>query len=271
MKKILLCLFLLSNAIFANIEDFKVGTWNLQGASAGTESKWNVSVRQLISGENAVDILLVQEAGSLPQSATPTGRVIQPGGTPIAEYTWNLGSISRPNNVFIYYSNIDVGARRVNLAIVSRQQAEEVFVINQSVVTTGFTRPAIGIRIGNSAFFNVHALARGGNDAPALVTAVHDHFNGRPDITWLIGGDFNRNPAELQAGLDTRITNNIRILDPRIPTHSGGRTLDYALIGNTPTQGGALGPLPALVALLMNAALKSYLASDHFPVRFGKF
>lgn len=271
MKKILFCLFVLCNLTFANIEDFKIGTWNLQGASAGTESKWNVSVRQLISGDYGVDILLVQEAGSLPQSAVPTGRIVQPGGTPIAEYTWNLGSTSRPNQVYIYYSDIDVGARRVNLAIVSRQRADEVFVINQSVITTGFTRPAIGIRIGNDAFFNVHALARNGNDAPALVTAVHDHFNGRPEITWLIGGDFNRNPAELQAGLDTRITSNIRVFDPRIPTHSGGRTLDYALVGNTPTQGGALGPLPALAALLMNAALRSYLSSDHFPVRFGKF
>ena len=35
---------------------------NLQGSLATSESKWSVSVRQLISGENAADILALQEA-----------------------------------------------------------------------------------------------------------------------------------------------------------------------------------------------------------------
>ncbi|MFW9280925.1 cytolethal distending toxin subunit B family protein, partial [Glaesserella parasuis] len=70
---------------------------------------------------------------------------------------WNLGTRSRPNNVYIYYSRLDVGANRVNLAIIARRMASEVYVINSgsSVLTS---RPAIGIRIDNDAFFSIHAL-----------------------------------------------------------------------------------------------------------------
>lgn len=125
MKKII-CLFLSFNLAFANLENFNVGTWNLQGSSAATESKWSVSVRQLVSGANPLDILMIQEAGTLPRTATPTGRHVEQGGTPIDEYEWNLGTLSRPDRVFIYYSRVDVGTNRVNLAIVSRMQAEEV-------------------------------------------------------------------------------------------------------------------------------------------------
>ncbi|EDV2803275.1 cytolethal distending toxin subunit B family protein, partial [Salmonella enterica subsp. diarizonae] len=35
---------------YANISDYRVMTWNLQGSSASTESKWNINVRQLLSG-----------------------------------------------------------------------------------------------------------------------------------------------------------------------------------------------------------------------------
>lgn len=45
---------------------------------------------------------------------------------------------------------MDVGANRVNLAIVSRVQADEVFVLPPPTVAS---RPIIGIRIGNDAFF----------------------------------------------------------------------------------------------------------------------
>lgn len=272
MKKLIYFLTCLS-LIWANIEDYKVGTWNLQGSSSRTENKWNISVRQLITGESPVDVLMVQEAGSVPTTAQPTSR-IQPPGTPVREYTWNLGTQSRPDMVYIYHADIDAGSRRVNLAIVSRTQAEEIVVVHQNTFQSPHTRPALGIRIGSDYFFNVHALASGGSDAPALVTAVHDHFNNIPNTTWLIAGDFNREPAALQASLDTRVTNNIRIINPHFATHAGAtgsnRILDYAIVGRTsPTT--TTPSLPALVALLMAASVRSYLASDHFPVRFGKF
>ncbi|EAN9587961.1 cytolethal distending toxin subunit B family protein, partial [Salmonella enterica] len=39
---------------YANISDYRVMTWNLQGSSASTESKWNINVRQLLSGTAGV-------------------------------------------------------------------------------------------------------------------------------------------------------------------------------------------------------------------------
>ncbi|EJB1612959.1 cytolethal distending toxin subunit B family protein, partial [Salmonella enterica] len=159
----------------ANISDYRVMTWNLQGSSASTESKWNVNVRQLLSGTAGVDILMVQEAGTLPSSAVPTGRHIQPFGVgiPIDEYTWNLGTTRRQDIRYIYYSRIDVGARRVNLAIVSRQRADNVYVLRPTTVAS---RPIIGIGLGNDVFLTTHALASGGPDAAAIVRVTNNFF-----------------------------------------------------------------------------------------------
>lgn len=46
----------------------------------------NNTVRQLASGANPLHILMIQEAGTLPRIATPTGRDVQQGGKPIDEY-----------------------------------------------------------------------------------------------------------------------------------------------------------------------------------------
>ena len=191
MQKILISLLLVLTAVYAKIEDFRVGTWNLQGSSASTENKWQVSVRQLVTGDNPINILMLQEAGSVPNSARRTGRMVQPGGTPVEEYIWELGTISRPRSVFIYHADIDVGARRVNLAIVSDRMADEVIVVHQNTIATEASRPALGIRIGTDVFFSLHALASGGGDATSLFTSIHDHFMNMPQNSWLISGGFN--------------------------------------------------------------------------------
>lgn len=274
MKKLIWMSIFSINLLFGALEDYKIGTWNLQGASAATESKWSISVRQLIVGVNALNVLAIQEAGAPPASARRTGRRVQPGGTPVEEYIWELGTSTRPRSVFIYHADIDVGARRVNLAIVSDVQADEVIVVRQDTVAPQISRPALGIRIGNDVFFNIHALANGGGDASALVTAIHDNFMGMPDVNWMILGDFNREPANLRAALPQRVDNNVRFVFPSSATHfsstGGNRVLDYAIIGQTHPQ--RMTPtLPTLTALLMAAAVRAHLASDHFPVRFGKF
>ncbi|WP_300964516.1 cytolethal distending toxin subunit B family protein [uncultured Helicobacter sp.] len=272
--RILLCFLMSFTFALANLEDYRVSTWNLQGSSANTESKWNISVRQLITGDNPANILMVQEAGAIPASARRTGRMVQPGGTPVEEFTWELGTYSRPNTVYIYYAPLDVGARRVNLAIVSDRRADEVLVVHQNVVATEASRPAIGIRIGNDVFFNIHALASGGGDAPALVTAVHDNFINMPQINWLIAGDFNRDPALLQSGLDTRIANHIRITAPNSATHFSSRgtnrTLDYAVVGRSSPSRSTIA-LPQIAAILMASNIRAHLSSDHSPVHFGRF
>ncbi|EHC5911029.1 cytolethal distending toxin subunit B family protein, partial [Salmonella enterica subsp. enterica serovar Eastbourne] len=176
--------------------------WNLQGSSAAGENKWNINVRQLVTGTDGADILMVQEAGSVPATAMLTGRQIQPVGVgiPIDEYTWNLGTTRRPDIRYIYFSRVDVGANRVNLAIVSRQRAEQVFVIRPSTVAS---RPVIGISLVTDVFLTTHALASGGPDALAIVRTVNEFFNqpSRRGYSWFLAGDFNRAPARLENDL----------------------------------------------------------------------
>lgn len=266
MKKIVFLIFSV-NLLFGALENYNSGTWNLQGSSASTESKWNISIRQLVTGDNPMDILAVQEAGVLPSTAMQTPRQVQPVGVgiPIHEYEWNLGSSSRPNSAFIYYSRVDVGANRVNMAIVSRVRADEVFVLPPPTVAS---RPIIGIRIGNDAFFSIHALASGGNDAGAIVSAVDAFFRNRPEINWMILGDFNREAGALVPLLDASLRSRINIVSPSSFTQTGGRTIDYAITGNSNTA--TLYTPPPIVAILAIAGLRTFLASDHFPVNFRR-
>ncbi|HFL5521126.1 TPA: cytolethal distending toxin subunit B family protein [Salmonella bongori] len=246
----------------ANISDYKVMTWNLQGASAATESKWNVNVRRLVSGSDGADILMVQEAGVIPLSAVPTGRHIQPFGVgiPIEEYTWNLGSSRREDIRYIYYSRIDVGARRVNLAIVSRQRADNVYVLRPVTVAS---RPIIGIGLGNDVFLTTHALASGGPDAAAIVRATYDYFNqfSTRHFSWFLAGDFNRAPGRLENDLVTeRLNREVTVLSPEEPTQVGGGVLDYGVIVDR-------APYSQRIQALRNDTTPQ-LASDHYPVAF---
>ncbi|CZE49155.1 cytolethal distending toxin subunit B family protein [Campylobacter geochelonis] len=267
MKKVLIILFVGFNLLFANIEDYSIATWNMQGSSASTESKWNVNIRQLISGNGSADILLVQEAGSLPISAQYTGTIVQPVGVgiPIDEFAWNLGTASRPNLVYIYYSRVDVGANRVNLAIVSRRRADEVIVLPPPTVAS---RPIIGIRLGNDAFFSTHALANGGTDAPAIVENVYRYFTNRSNINWFIGGDFNRSPDSLSRALEPAVRARVNVIFPSGATQNSGGTLDYGVAGNS-SQGSFVSP--AIAAILMLANMRSQITSDHVPVNFRRF
>lgn len=265
LRTILLIILISPSTLLAALTDYKIATWNLQGASALTESKWNINVRQLISGEGAVDILMVQEAGSPPESAMDTGRVINSPGIPIRELTWNMGSNSRPQQVFIYFAQIDALGGRVNLAITSNRRADEVIVLPPP---TAVSRPVIGIRIGSDAFFSVHALAGRGVDAPAIVTSVFNFFRNsqRPEIqatNWMIAGDFNRAPDSLRGALETPERNNTQILSPEAPTQRSGGILDYAIVGNTV----AFIP-PVLRAGLLFGLRQTQISSDHYPVGF---
>lgn len=254
--------FALTSAV-ANPEEYKLATWNLQGSAAVTESKWNISVRQIVSGDNAADILMIQEAGSLPTTATPTGRTFSQGGIVVTEYSWQLGSLSRPHEIFIYFSQTDLGANRVNLAIVSRFMATNVVILPPP---TTASRPIIGIELGNDAFFNTHALANGGTDAPAIINAVYAHYLNNPEITWMIMGDFNRDPEDLRTALRLEPRVRVSFLSPNAPTQRSGGTLDYGVVGNSS------GDLvqTALVAILMLANLRTHITSDHFPVNFRR-
>lgn len=272
---LIVTLFSLPQISYADLSDYNIATWNLQGSSAANESKWNINIRQLLSGDDAADILMVQEAGSLPTSARSTGRVVQPPevGIPIEEYTWNIGTTSRPNTFYIYYSRLDVGANRVNLAIVSRSRAEDVYVI-RSGTTVLTARPAIGIRIGNDAFLSAHALSPRGTDAVSLIQNVYSFFNSDPQrnhISWILAGDFNRSPTNLQAALqpEQTVDRATLIIAPTEATHRSGNILDYAISHNATISPGQPQRTDLTASLMFNR-VRSQITSDHFPISITK-
>ncbi|KNH08361.1 Cytolethal distending toxin subunit B [Candidatus Burkholderia brachyanthoides] len=266
----------------SNLIDYRTATWNMQGSSAATESKWNVNVRQLIQGPGAVRVLAIQEAGSVPATARLTNRQIpSPAGTiiPIREYEWNLGTRSREEIRYIYFVDWDTGAGRVNPAIVTDTRADEVVPIsnpiisqnqqpNRPIVGVGFRRP--GQIRAQDYFFTIHAFATGGGDAAPAVEAIHNHFsaNGPPSAQWLIMGDYNINPATLQTRIDRRnpnVARNVSIITQSSPTQTSGNTLDYAVAGQV---GAGQILARALAAAMFVAQLYGQNVSDHVPVTF---
>lgn len=262
--------FTLSHAV---IDDFKTATWNMQGSSASSEAKWSVSIRQMFSGASGIDILAVQEAGTLPQTARATGRTFDFNGTSVqvSEHIWNLGTSLRPSFVYIYYAPTDAGANRVNLALVSRTPANEVFLLPPP---TTASRPMLGIRINNDAFFSIHALANGGADASAIVHNIDLFFQGSPTLAstnWIIMGDFNREPGELLSSFELALRLRTRIItNSAITQVSARRTLDYAIVGNS-NRAIVPAPLPSITASTFFGGFRTHLASDHFPITFRRF
>ncbi|HFV9915907.1 TPA: cytolethal distending toxin subunit B family protein [Salmonella enterica subsp. diarizonae serovar 61:l,v:z35] len=267
----LFCVFFLFSSInsFAALNDFTVVTWNMQGANSGTENKWQSSVRQLISSRvGGADILLLQEAGQVPVSAELTSRIIvsQVPGVPVEEFIWSLGTRSRPQQVFLYFSRVDTGANRVNLAIVSRQRADEVLVV---APPTPVSRPILGIRIGQDAFFNTHALASRGSDSASIIASVNQFLfqQATPlrDVNWMIAGDFNRSPESLTTLMQrTQPAINFSVVSTGLPTQSSGGELDYAVIGSLSQ------PVAQnLTASPFLAQRLGQITSDHIPVEFS--
>ncbi|WP_429113224.1 cytolethal distending toxin subunit B family protein [Aeromonas veronii] len=269
---------------YANLDDKRVVSWNLQGASHATESKWNVNVAVLLRGgvnsQQNVDIINIQEAGTPPPTATLLpqlgARLVNPDNlaVPVEEYEWDLGTRYRRNIFYIYFSRVDTGANRVNLAIVSRQRASRVIILGTSVFP-GHGRPVLGIEVDNSYYFNIHAIANGGSDSGVVTERVWNYFNQNNDqSSWMITGDFNRNPFgmtnSLQRLLDTNyphVSQNVTIISQNSPTQNSGGILDYAVVGQINSINA---PLSNPRASLFTAGLLGQMASDHTPVIFYK-
>ncbi|OON28089.1 MULTISPECIES: hypothetical protein [Micromonospora] len=94
------------------------GQWNSQGQSQGGEGppkfRWQTIVQGIL--DDPTIQVLAQEVGSAPPpTAQPTGRVL----SGVVKYCWNCGTGTRPNNVFIYWT--DVQQQRNGLATVTRE------------------------------------------------------------------------------------------------------------------------------------------------------
>jgi cytolethal distending toxin subunit B len=208
---------------YAQQEERNIGTWNMQGANAETENKWNEDVANLM---NQLDILALQEAGRVPRSANPlvpltnsintgwgtiNGQMILDGIT-VREYTWQ-GTRTRPG-YYIYWGNTDPNGNRVNVALVTRQRADQVISFRPigRITLTGrrieARRSVIGLRFGNFWYFSVHArsgvsLNSPANDVPYITEGIHNvvDFLARQDETtyrWTALGDWNQDYVQLR-------------------------------------------------------------------------
>jgi Endonuclease/Exonuclease/phosphatase family len=185
------------------------GTWNMQGSNKLTELKWQTGVANLMLQQN-LDVLALQEAGSVPGSVinnpqTPRNfrNTAWPDpltdGIPVTQYQWR-GTQSRPA-YYIYYAQTDPNGNRVNIAIVTRRPADQVF----SFTPRGAARSVIGVRFGNCVYFTVHARSgpRDGsvrNDGPSIVGGIEAAIDSAfPNAVWAALGDWNRQPGNLRS------------------------------------------------------------------------
>lgn len=269
---------------------FRSATWNMQGSgSSSGDSKWAQVKTMLLgtSSNSALDIITLQESGALPDSITDTPEesnqtlvvtelhswgpqsVRYPGDVHAVQ--WNIGTHTRPNTFYIYQLEMadSQGPNRLSMAIVSRYRADEIYVLPAQPATNPTRRPIFGIRIGNSAFFNIHAAAiGGGNEAPEQVIAIENamlnYFNNVS--SWMILGDYNRSPNSLVLSrvfgrnpTNNHFTRQVAYDRSRIATQQSGNILDYAIIGAS----------RFILIDLVRATVMHNIHSDHYAVRFN--
>ena len=161
----------------------RVVTWNMQGAKASDEVKWQTGVANFL-GDGA-DIVCLQECGAQPASA-----VLQPGNLAgNANYHLYFWGSERTRKYISHY-HWDVGGNRCNLAIVTKVAPTAWFC--QVPAGGPVWRPIIGVQVGGVWYCCLHAISPGGADAAGLLAAGAAAAGGGP---WFTGGDFNREPA----------------------------------------------------------------------------
>ncbi|CAB3623624.1 Putative cytolethal distending toxin nuclease subunit CdtB [Bacteriophage APSE-7] len=269
-----------------NINNFHTASWNSNGP------RWFVVQTLMNLG---VDILAIQEAGSLNTINDQLSSLRNP--IPIcyddfefsrsvssdfgfSEYVWTTGGQS----FYIYYYHTPVtgsagGVTKQNMAIVSRQRADEIIILPNQTINTPATaeeaeqdprnfinRPVLGIRIANSVFFNIHPEPnRTRNEAPLLLNMIQNYMDSYyPNQTWMAMGDFNRTPAQLRPYIPAAGNSRfINILNTGVNTRVSGE-LDYAVVGGPSVNQAAIN---AIVASLLAMTVAN--PSDHKPVRFN--
>lgn len=234
----------------AALEQHTPATYNMQGASADTASKWTTDIRDLT---NSHDVLALQEAGPLPPMVAGglfsyVGSVGNGAGT-VYHYTRNFGTSSRPIFRHVYFMRTDPGGNRVNLAMVTANQPDEVVVVPPSFTTS---RWSFGLRFGQTVFFTVHALSGGGNDGPNMVQRIAQ-FTQQQGWDYAVMGDFNRDPDTWNG----RLPQGGHIYRSGQATQQSAGELDYLIASRD-------------VPLYEGRRLGGY-SSDHYPVDFRVF
>ncbi|WP_338930879.1 endonuclease/exonuclease/phosphatase family protein [Streptomyces netropsis] len=246
-------------------------TYNMQGSDHGL--RWGGEVGPLTMHH---EVVALQEAGNGPPAEPHqyhgTGMSLPipgpfPAGLPThVSYTqWE----HRHHRRHVYFLQTDpqrdsttgrdrwVGGR-VNLAVVTRTRADEVRIIENPLYNPNEPRDeyryrrALGVRIGNTVYYNVHAR---GADVSHLLAGIR--AAARPGENWVMVGDFNldiRNRTDQQArDQSLHLRSDEQLARPHRPTHQRGGELDYAITRGTPR---------------FNADIPAGRGSDHYPVQF---
>ncbi|WP_058042953.1 RICIN domain-containing protein [Streptomyces roseifaciens] len=246
-------------------------TNNMYGSDGGR--KWNSEVGPLAE---RYPVVALQEAGSgpppVPLQYNDSRTIPIPGPQPhpnmpmtVNRSPWEYNG--RFHTVYFLETHVERpaptspltwGGGRNNLAVVTQEHADEVRVVNNPVFNANSTnndyraRRALGVRLGNTVYYNIHAR---GNDTPQLLAAIRADV--RPGENYVILGDYNRNIA----GQPINTARTIVTADPSEflarpdrPTHQNGGEIDYALMRGTPR---------------MVATIPAGRGSDHAPVEFN--
>ncbi|MEV6735315.1 ricin-type beta-trefoil lectin domain protein [Streptomyces sp. NPDC051364] len=232
------------------LEDFKLITFNLQGATNGRDSKWTTDVPQLMRNH---DILALQEAGAQPRGTLLQTHTPEPGLPSITESRWRSGTGSRGHDYYVYFMETDPTGHRVNLAMVTRERASRVYAVNNAFQGS---RPAFGVRIDDTIYYTLHAMSGNGNDGAILIGYIAAQA-ARAGCQFAAMGDFNREPD----GLRPQLPGGTYLHNSNLPTHYSptgvDRELDYMVTDRTITK------------TTWKARRTNGRSADHFPVDFG--
>lgn len=257
-------------------------TYNMHGSDNGMA--WRSEIQRLTAVNSVVAL---QEAGSGPPLPANLNRSnfrqirLTPTRTPmpssVTEVTWPAG----PNGAdrYVYFLQTDpqrVAATgqdtwtggQINLATVTDTRADAVRVLENPTYDPSpdapnnryRSRPLLGLRFGNTWYWNMHAR---GEDVQGLLAQVRN--NAATDTqapNWVLLGDFNLNilnrsdsearTRSLRLGPDESL---LRTGRPTFINGDNPSELDYAI-----THG-----LPAFTATIPRGA-----GSDHVPVDFAQ-
>ncbi|OBV29975.1 hypothetical protein BKN38_05720 [Helicobacter sp. CLO-3] len=277
LKVLFIALIAFTSAVcHADMRAYKIASWNLgspysaqshRGAQVSIEQKWNNTIRALLMGNNGADIVLLQRVSAMPAFATFLNTFTLPYANtiPIHEYQWDLGK--GIGSVFVYFVRADASAQELNLAIVSKKRAQEMFIIKPYDKRTP---PLFGIRLGEDVFLSADFASKKSADSAKVLGSVLDFFAAMPnanDIQWLVAGSFSTTPQALQASIAPKIQERINIIATSTPTRKSGGNLDYAISGNS---GENPYLAPPLKAYLGYGSIRAPFDSDFIPINISR-
>ncbi|GAA1390338.1 hypothetical protein GCM10009639_18930 [Kitasatospora putterlickiae] len=267
-------------------DERRVVTWNMRGRyitdSNNGSDKWRTSLEEIAANQRP-DVILLQEVGGPPfplginaervettqttyQRRNSAGEVIE--APPIREYRRTLNGVEG----YLYWLQTDTMTNgrvgQTNLAIWSRERARAVQEGDRPGTETFFvvpspgsdtSRPAFGVRIGDTIYFTVHMDTSGGANATRLLNAIRTRTRTQLAAT-AVFGDFNTNLR----GLSLQMQNLYQI--------SGSTQHTYPVNGTQPPAHYDYGALDHISTprLYFHEATRvdAVRTSDHYPVLF---